>query len=83
MTTIFNSPTLLPELVGGKYSRWAEQLDSDTAQAMLIAVGEFGRRYSEMRRPDSTFTTTTFYKTFGAKFRIVLAIEALTRIYTN
>lgn len=83
MESIFNSPRLQAELSIGKYSRWAERLNADTLQATLLAVGEFGVRYSSMRSPDGTFPAPTFRNCMGAEFRMVLALEDLAAIYAE
>lgn len=80
METIFASPDFLPEILNGKYSRWAKRLDADSAQAILLAVGEFGRFYSAMRLPDGTYPVPIFYKSIGAEFRMVAGLEALAKI---
>lgn len=80
---IFNSPSFLAELLLGKYSRWAGRLDTGTLTAMLLAVGEFASRYSEMKNLDGTYPAPIFHSSVGAEFRMVCALEGLASIFAN
>lgn len=83
MEGILSSLEILTELRCGKYSRWAERLDADGLQATILAVGEFGRRYSNMRRLDGKFPAPTFRRMDLAECRVVWALEAFAFIYVN
>ena len=84
MEAIYNPPKLLPELMHGKYSRWAERLDVNSMQAVLLAVGEFGRLYSSMRAEDGTFPAPIFHgNLIGYELRVVWALEAFAFLYAN
>jgi hypothetical protein len=80
---VIASPAMVPKLLMGKYSQWAEKLDADTLEAALWAVGEFGSRYWTMRLPDGRFPAPTFQKHGMAEFRMVYALEAFAIIHAE
>ena len=55
MDMLVASRAMVPSLLMGKYTRWAERLDAETLSAGLWAVGEFGSRYWAMGLPTPVF----------------------------
>jgi hypothetical protein len=49
------SSNLVIDLPYGKYWRGARRLDADRLEALLCAIGEFGKRYTALGRPEPRF----------------------------
>jgi hypothetical protein len=49
------SSSMVIDLPYGKYTHWAARLDADTLEALLCAIGEFGKRFAALGRPEPRF----------------------------
>jgi hypothetical protein len=80
MQRILASPSTMPMLLRGKYSRWAEGMDVETLEAALVVVGEFGSRYWAMRSSGGRLPAPAFERHSMAEHRMVYALESFAMV---
>jgi len=84
MTSMW-SPNLAATLAlrQGKYVRWANQLNADSLEALLWAIGEFGRRWTAAIDANGCVPEPNFHPHYMAEDRMRNALKALAKLQSG